>query len=137
MQEFLELLNNNIAYIVGIPAVSTTFALVARWGVARLTNTILPWIENIVTRLIGQFFGAEAAEQVNELPIVNDIKTMLTMNIAVAEMELIRLKKETVNPLYSDEERMIFTAMFNSLFAIYKDKISEETKLALSVFSNE
>jgi len=134
MQEFIDLINSNIEYIVGIPAVSAAFALVARWSVNKLTTIIIPWVEKIVVRVIGQFFGGETPEDVKQLPIVKQMESLLTMNVAMAEMELLRLKKETVNPLYSAEERLIFKAMFNALYDAYKDKISEEAKEALSVF---
>jgi hypothetical protein len=134
MQDFLDLVNNNIEYIVGIPAVSAAFALVARWSVNKLTKVIIPWVETIVVKTIGQFFGGEKPEDVKQLPIVKQMQSLLEMNLAIAEMELIRLKKETVNPLYSEQERTVFAAMFSSLYEIYKDKISEETKQALGVF---
>lgn len=134
MQEFIDLINNNIEYVVGIPAVSAAFALVARWSVNKLTTIIIPWVEKIVVKVIGQFFGGETPEDVNQLPIVKQMQSLLEMNVAVAEMELIRLKKETVNPLYSAEERLVFKAMFNAMYDLYKDRISEETKTALEVF---
>lgn len=134
MQDFIDLINNNIEYIVGIPAISAAFALVARWSVNKLTTIIIPWVEKIVVKIIGQFFGGENPEDVKQLPIVKQMQALLEMNVAIAEMELIRLKKETVNPLYSAEERTVFKAMFNALYDLYKDKISEETKEALGVF---
>jgi hypothetical protein len=134
MQEFIDLINSNIEYVVGIPAISAAFALVARWSVNKLTTIIIPWVEKIVIKVIGQFFGGETPEDVNQLPIVKQMQSLLEMNIAVAEMELIRLKKETVNPLYSAEEKLVFKAMFNAMYNIYKDQISEETKTALGIF---
>jgi hypothetical protein len=134
MQEFIDLINSNIEYVVGIPAISAAFALVARWSVNKLTTIIIPWVEKIVIKVIGQFFGGETPEDVNQLPIVKQMQSLIEMNIAVAEMELIRLKKETVNPLYSSEEKLVFKAMFNAMYNIYKDQISEETKTALGIF---
>ena len=134
MQEFIDLINSNIEYVVGIPAISAAFALVARWSVNKLTTIIIPWVEKIVIKVIGQFFGGETPEDVNQLPIVKQMQSLLEMNIAVAEMELIRLKKETVNPLYSAEEKLVFKAMFNAMYNIYKDQISEETKTVLGIF---
>lgn len=134
MQEFIDLINSNIEYVVGIPAISAAFALVARWSVNKLTTIIIPWVEKIVVKVIGQFFGGETPEDVNQLPIVKQMQSLIEMNIAVAEMELIRLKKETVNPLYSAEEKLVFKAMFNAMYNIYKDQISEETKTALGIF---
>jgi hypothetical protein len=134
MQEFIDLINSNIEYVVGIPAISAAFALVARWSVNKLTTIIIPWVEKIVIKVIGQFFGGETPEDVNQLPIVKQMQSLLEMNIAVAEMELIRLKKETVTPLYSAEEKLVFKAMFNAMYNIYKDQISEETKTALGIF---
>jgi hypothetical protein len=134
MQEFIDLINSNIEYVVGIPAISAAFALVARWSVNKLTTIIIPWVEKIVVKVIGQFFGGETPEDVNQLPIVKQMQSLVDMNITIAEMELIRLKKETVNPLYSAEEKIVFKAMFNTLYNAYKDKISVETKAALDVF---
>lgn len=134
MQEFIDLINSNIEYVVGIPAISAAFALVARWSVNKLTTIIIPWVEKIVVKVIGQFFGGETPEEVNQLPLVKQMQSLIEMNIAVAEMELIRLKKETVNPLYSSEEKIVFKAMFNAMYNIYKDQISEETKTALGIF---
>ena len=134
MQEFIDLINSNIEYVVGIPAISAAFALVARWSVNKLTTIIIPWVEKIVVKVIGQFFGGETPEEVNQLPLVKQMQSLIEMNIAVAEMELIRLKKETVNPLYSAEEKLVFKAMFNAMYNIYKDQISEETKTALGIF---
>jgi hypothetical protein len=134
MQEFIDLINSNIEYVVGIPAISAAFALVARWSVNKLTTIIIPWVEKIVVKVIGQFFGGETPEDVNQLPIVKQMQSLVDMNITIAEMELIRLKKETVNPLYSAEEKIVFKAMFNALYNAYKDKISVETQAALDVF---
>lgn len=136
MQEFLDLLQQNIEYVIGIPAVSAALALVARWGVNKLTTIILPWIEKIMVSLMMQFFGADEATDVDKLPIVEDIKELKALNVMIAEMELLRLKKETINPLFTEVERLKFQQMFDALFTAYQDLISEETKEALEALNN-
>jgi hypothetical protein len=136
MKEFIDLLNQNIEYIVGIPAISAAFALVARWAVTKLTTIIIPWMERIMTTLMLQFFGENADGDVSELHIVKDVQNIIKMNIKIAEMELVRLKKETINPIYTEAERLTLKAMFNDIYKVYENLISEETKLVIEMLNN-
>ena len=136
MKEFIDLLNQNIEYIVGIPAISAAFALVARWAVTMLTTIIIPWMERIMTTLMLQFFGENAEGDVSELHIVKDVQNIIKMNIKIAEMELVRLKKETINPIYTEAERLTLKAMFNDIYKVYENLISEETKLVIEMLNN-
>lgn len=136
MNEFISLVYDNLGYVVGIPAVAASLTLVARWGVNRLTNMLVPWLERIVRTMMQQFFGVDASKTaIEELPIVGDVRSLVAMNTKVAEMELLRLKKECVNPLYMPEEQLVFKALYAKMYSMYKDHISEEAKAALDIYN--
>ena len=134
MTEFLNVIKENLSLVVSLPTLGSLLVILVRWGVGKLTSSLIPWVEKIVAEMISQSFGVTEAKNVSQVPIVGDIKRLVKQVSVAQEMELIRLKKETISPLYTAEERLIIMNAFNYLYDSLKDKVSNETKAILDTY---
>lgn len=141
--EFIQMIVENLEFIIGIPLASLVGALLVKYGankiVKSLINLLAPWVEVIVKTIVGKYFGVTYSEgdeetKIEELPMVSQISRMAHTSASLGEMELLRLRKESVSPLYTKDQRLRLKLAYDKQFKILEPTLSVETLSALAVY---